>query len=157
MNVLSFGDINSLLSHMKVGYQTQIARYWGKDYKFLISAMSIIRMFRNACAHNETIYNFKTFGYRLNSNSIQEFLNYFNITDRDKNNHYKSGTNDLLALFFIFKIMLPKKQFKEFIEQYLSIFNNLLMKGTSKVNDISIKNIIKEINIYTNIKDLTKL
>jgi abortive infection bacteriophage resistance protein len=152
-NILSFGDVNSLLSHMKVEYQSRVAKFWGFDHPFLISAMGIMRMFRNACAHNETIYNYKTFGYRLNAISIRNFLAIFNI-NRDKYDRYVSGTNDILAIFLIFKKMLSPTHLNEFMSQYFSIFNAL---SKAKINPISMQKIIDELNLPLDIQKLKNL
>jgi len=144
-NILSFGDVNGLFSHLRIEYQSRVAKYWRRDHKFLISALNVVRMFRNACAHNETIFNYKTFGYRLNSSAVEKYLKYFNITNVDAHNHYVRGTNDLLSIFFIFKIMLSKTKFKEFVDRYLSITKNLPA------------NVVAEIGVPSNIKDLLSL
>lgn len=152
-NILSFGEMNSLLAHLKTGYQIHIAKFWKQNHKFLVSAMGVVRMFRNACAHNETVFNFKTVGYRLNSDTIKVYLDYFKIVEVDKNNHYRKGTNDLLAIFFIFKIMLPKNKFQEFVDQYLSITKNF----TKKVKSQFSSNVLSEMHVPDNIRELLNL
>jgi abortive infection bacteriophage resistance protein len=166
-NILSFGDMNSLFSLMLPEYQTRISRYWKQSPKFLTSALNVMQIFRNACAHNETIYNYKTFGYNLYLVPVKNFLEYFKIqfgtkeTRKEDRNIcvqlYKSGTRDLLALFFIFKIVLPKGQFKEFVEQYLSIYNNFFKKEKDKISADIMQKIICEINVPSNIRDLINL
>ncbi|MBR4419054.1 MAG: Abi family protein [Clostridia bacterium] len=148
--ILSFGEINALLKHLKVGYTIHVSKFWNQNHKFLISALGIVRMFRNACAHNEPVYSFKTIGYRLNSESIKDYLEYFNIDELDNNNHFTKGTNDLLAIFFIFKIMLPKNKFKEFVDQYFSIVKNFEKKVKSEFSS----DIIARLNVPNNIRDL---
>ena len=118
---------------MKVEYQSQIAKYWNMSHKFLGSALDIMRMFRNACAHNEIVYNYKTVGFHLRAKEITHLYTHFNIPFIKEKNKFEKGTNDLLALAFIFKTMLPKNQFKEFIDQYKSILNKLNSRTLARI------------------------
>jgi len=154
-NILSLGDINSLWSHMKYEYQSRIASFWGFKHPFLNSALGVLRMFRNVCAHNETVYNYKARAYKLESAPIKEILDKFHIKENDKGGNYTSGTNDLFAIFIIFKKMLGHSYFNEFIDQYLSIYNNNLTK--SKINHASMQKIITELRLPINIIELKKM
>lgn len=115
--------------------------------------MGVMRMFRNACAHNETIYNYKTFGYRLNAGPVEDFLTVFKV-GRDRHNRYVRGTNDIFAIFLIFKKMLNHTHLNEFMSQYLSIFNTL---SKAKINSISMQKIIDELNLPLEIQKLKNL
>ena len=149
--VLSFGDINSLYTHMLPLYQSQISKYWGVSHKFLKSALDVMRMFRNACAHNEVIYDYKTMGFNLRAREISEIYNHFNI--KSNNGKYETGTDNLLAIFFIFKTMLLKERFNEFIAQYKSIIKDLhRMKNPDALDRIT-----KILSIPNNIDELLGL
>ena len=126
--VLSFGDITSLYTHLLPIYQSQISKYWGVSHTFLKSALDVMRMFRNACAHNEVIYDYKTMGFNLRAKEISDLYEMFNI---------KNGTNNLFAVILILKKLLLKENFKEFLDQYNSIIKDLSkMKNKKSLNKI---------------------
>jgi len=146
--VLSFGDMTSLYSHLLPKYQSQIAKYWRINYVFLKSALDILRMYRNACAHNEVVFDFKTMGFNLKTKQIRKLYKMFNISSTEEK--YENGTDNLLAVIFIFKVMLPKEDFKVFMEQY-----NSILKELKKIkNENALAKILEILNVP---KDVDKL
>jgi abortive infection bacteriophage resistance protein len=132
-NILTFGHICHLYSKMKQPDQYCISKNFNVKAEWLESAMIVMQLFRNACAHNEIVYSFKTVAYSLNQNEWNDLYKTFNISKDPKTGKYEKGVNDLLAIFFIFKLVLDKAEFLTFISQFESIRNKLKSKVNAKV------------------------
>lgn len=126
-NILTLGTISQLYSIMKQPDQYEISKTFGVKSKLFESILMIMQLFRNACAHNEIVYNLRTF-CSLSQKDIVQIYNSYNIKINPKNGKYQKGTNDLFALIIIFKLLLSKGQFTEFISQLKSLINNLKKK-----------------------------
>ena len=126
-NVLSLGTISLLYSKLKQPDQFEISNSFGLKSKIFESMLMTLLLFRNACAHNEVIYNFKTIR-SLAQKEISFIYEKFNIPKDPKNGRYKFGTNDVFALIIIYKLLLDKSQFNEFISKFKSILNKLKKK-----------------------------
>lgn len=126
-NVLSFGTISLLYSKMKQEDQYLISNSFGQQSKIFESILTILQLFRNVCAHNEVVYNFKTFK-SLSQKGIEKIYKTFNIEKDIKSGRYKHGINDIFALVIIFKLVLPKTDFLEFLSKFKSLLNILKRK-----------------------------
>ncbi len=126
-NILTLGTISQLYSIMKQPDQYNISNTFGIKSKLFESMLMIMQLFRNACAHNEIVYNLRTF-CSLSQKDIKHIYNQFSIKINTKSGKYQKGTNDLFALIIIFKLLLSKGHFTEFISQLKSLLNNLKKK-----------------------------
>ncbi len=151
-NVLSFGTISLLYSKMKQPDQYLISKYFRQKSKTFESMLTIMQLFRNVCAHNEVVYNFKTFK-SLSQKDIEYIYKSFKIEKDDKSGKYKYGINDIFALIIIFKLVLPKSDFLEF----LSKFKSLLITLKKKVDKIMYDGVLITMGIVGNLDILKKL
>ena len=111
-----------------------------------------MRMFRNVCAHNEVVYNYKLVGYHLRAIEVSSLFAHYKIPFNKKKGIFERNTNNLFALIVIFKTMLPKNQFNEFIDQYTSS-----LKIINTMNPIILKKIQQMIGVPENYRDLKGL
>lgn len=155
-NVLTFGELCHLYSVMKQPDQYEISKNFKVKAEWLESAMIIMQLFRNACAHNEIIYCFKTFAFHLNQSEWSDLYSTFNIKINPTTGKYESGTNDLLCIFFIFKLILDQGDFNTFISQYKSIQENLKKKVTPQVYK-RIESIIGIPNSFDKLTTMTRV
>ena len=78
--------------------------------------MFVLSIFRNACAHDERLYNLKAVKRNMRSNMIANF----NIHSQlgipvDNSGNPVCGKNDLFAVVIIFKLLLSKNSFNKFL------------------------------------------
>ena len=105
-----------------------IAQKNGLSNKSLTSALSTLNLFRNICAHNNRIYNYKINNDEMQLSDLDVHCK-LNIP-KDKNNKYIKGKNDLFAVLISLKYLLSKDDFNDLVndQERLSIFQNQTYK-----------------------------
>ena len=126
-NILTLGTISLLYSKMKQIDQNEISRVFNIKPKTFESILSILQLFRNVCAHNEVIYNYRTYK-SLSQKELKYIYEAYNIILDGNTGRYYHGVNDVFSLIIIFKLLLTKDQFSEFISQFNSLLNNFKKK-----------------------------
>ena len=86
--------------------------------------LTILTLFRNACAHNEIVYDYKTM-WKLSQKDILHIYEKLGIEKNKKTGNYVHGTNDVLAVIISFSFMLDNSYFKQFIDQLKSLLKKL--------------------------------
>lgn len=126
-NLLTFGTISLLYSKMKNQDQNLISKSFLQKPDSFENMLILLVLFRNACAHDEIVYNFKT-KCALKKKDISEICESYKIEKDLRTGMYKNGRNDIFALIIIFKKLLSKRQFSEFITKLKSQLNKLHKK-----------------------------
>ena len=137
---------------MRQAEQNEISRTFGVKSKLFESMLMIMQLFRNACAHNEVIYNYKA--YRsLSQNDIKPIYDACKIEVNSKTGRYSKGVNDVFALIIIFKVLLSKEKFANFLSQFNSALNSLNKKiDTQKFQEILLAmGIVEDLSILKNL------
>lgn len=130
INTLTLGTISLFYSHLSQKDQNDIGRYFQLKPTEMTSFLQVLTIFRNACAHNERLFNLKSFRYNLKPNSIptMPLHKMMNIPINAGNNPV-CGKNDLFAIVIIFRIILSKSSFNKFFpalqEQIQILSHNL--------------------------------
>lgn len=125
INALTLGNISKMYEFSLASLKSQIARAYKNIYGSDLSAMlSVLSKFRNVCAHNERLYNYKT------KKSITDLSVHKELKINKKGKQYRFGKNDLFSVVISFRYLLPKDVFDEFfrelvclIEKYRKIIN----------------------------------
>ena len=139
INTLSLGTISIFYFHLKFQDQNDIGRVFGVKPKEMNSYLSVLTIFRNACAHGERLYCFKSIKKNMRPNSITTNpIHKFLGISIDSSGNPICGKNDLFAIVIIFKIILNKESFKVFFHS----LNDLLMKLQSQINTIKIDDVL---------------
>ncbi len=116
MSVLSFGMMRSFYDCLKNQDQNEIGRRFGLQPDEMLAYLAALNMFRNACAHNERIYNM-----RLNNQA------------KRKNKQYST----IYVIILILKDILNADTFMSFyssLDAYIRELSNNL--STISINDI---------------------
>lgn len=148
-NILTFGTISLLYSKMLQPDQNCISKTFNLKPKTFESLLMVLHLFRNACAHNEVIYNYRTNNYHLSQKYLENIYNSYNIPIDESTGRFIYGTNDIFCIVIIFKLLLSKSQFNEFVQQFNSFLNRLkkhidifkyneILKTMGIVDDLSI-------------------
>ena len=144
VKVLSFGIVCELFSIMKKEDQIEIAEIYHIDPKTLSLYLPILASFRNLCAHEDILYDYKTQRPIPDTN----YHNELNIPKKD--GEYIYGKNDLFALLIIIKQMISDSEFKLLINE----INYELAILDGKLKTIKISKVLNEIGFPTNFKEL---
>ena len=156
INLFDFGNMRTFYDLLEDSIKNKITKKYGLSNKALISALSTLNLFRNICAHNNRIYN-----YKINNDEMQLSdldVHYKLNIPKDKNNKYIKGKNDLFAVLISLKYLLSKDDFNDLVNELETSINTL--KSNLKV--ISIDKILNEMgfikeDISINQKDWKKI
>ena len=122
VKVLSFGLINELFGILKEEDKQEIAEVYKLDKDTLKIYIQLLSNYRNLCAHEDIVYDHKTQVY------IDD-TKYHSLLGLKKNDlgEFIQGKNDLFAIVIIFKQMLQKDRFRDFMKELnlsFSVFDN---------------------------------
>ena len=140
VKVLSFGIISELYMILKYEDKKEIAKYYNLDVEDLNVFLPIMSNYRNLCAHEDILYNYRT-QRCIPNNEYHEKLN----IPMD-NGEYIYGKNDLFSLIIMFKYMLSADDFRLLI--YELGYEVDLLNG--KVHSIEFSKILNQIGFPSN-------
>lgn len=143
VNALTLGKTTTLYRYMKDTDKIIIAKRFKLNYRELHKYMSILGIARNKCAHDERFYNLK-FTQNIHTKSIPYFRKIG--IPRDNDNNYCMGICDIFAVVVIFKQMLTKSDFGEFVSSLKKHFDKL---GAS-LRSITLEDVQKEMGFIDN-------
>lgn len=149
VNVLTFGKVTTFYYNMKDKDKAPIAKHFKLQPFELHKYMNMLGFARNKCAHDERLYNIN-FTQKIHTKSIPYFSKLG--LPKDKSGSYTMGINDAYAIAIIFKQLLSKSDFKEFVLQMETEFKKL----TKQLKTISISDVQNKMGYPSNWKDLIK-
>ena len=139
VNYITLGNIQNFYMCIDESLQNVIAREFSKEYKrnydkdiivnseILINILKTATLFRNVCAHEERLYNFKLHK-PARSGQISKILEIESML-------LEKG--DLFTMVGFLKLVLDKREYIEFIESLDSLFIQYSSKFEAvKINDI---------------------
>lgn len=151
VNTLTLGTISIFYANLKQKDQNDIGRFFNLKPDELNSILKVLSIFRNACAHDERLYNLKSMNRNMRPNNISTLPLHtdLNIPVNGGNNQMQ-GKNDLFAIAIIFKTMLNESSFKKFYSALDMELNDLSQKLTT----ISVADVEREMGFISNWRDL---
>ena len=111
VKVLSFGLINELYGILKEEDRKEIADIYGLDPETLKTYLSILANYRNLCAHEDIVYEHRT------QVSIPDTIYHERLNIEKYEGEYVKGKNDMFAVVIMFKAMLSKSKFSDFMDE----------------------------------------
>ena len=148
VKVLSFGLINELYGILKTEDKEEIAKIYNLDSDNLKVYLQLLSNYRNLCAHEDIVYDHRT-------QTFIENTKYHGLLNLNKNElgEYSMGKNDLFAVVIIFKQMLQKERFKEFMKELnicFDVFEN-------NVKTVSKEDLLRRMGFPKNYMDIVDL
>ena len=147
VKVLSFGIVSELYAILKYDDQKDIADIYNTSPETLTLYLSMIANFRNLCAHEEILYDYRTQKV-IPDNHIHKELNISRSEDG-----YKYGKNDLFALVIMMKTLLSGNEFRSMMYE-LGYEIDILDK---KIQVVPLSDILNKIGFPDNWKDILDL
>ena len=117
VKVLSFGLINELFGILKEEDKQEIADIYGLDKETLKIYIQLLSNYRNLCAHEDIVFDHKTQVY-IDDTKYHSLLG----LKQNSLGEYIQGKTDLFAVVIIFKQMLQKERFRDFMRELTTTF-----------------------------------
>lgn len=154
VNTLTLGTLSTFYSYLKQKDQNDIGKHFLLKPEEMSSFLQVLTIYRNACAHDERLYNLKALRRSTKPNSIRTMPIHraLGIPINSSNNPV-FGKNDLFAIVIVFKTMLPKKSFNKFFSALKKQMDELATSLTT----ISIHKIEQEMGFPSNWMDIKTL
>ena len=148
VKVLSFGLINELYGILKEEDQDEIASYYKIDKNTLKIYIQLLSNYRNLCAHEDMVYDHRTQVY-IDDTKYHSLLG----LKTNEFGEYIQGKTDMYAIVIIFKQMLQKDRFNEFMKELklaFEVFDN-------NVNVISNEKLLDKMGFPKNYMDIVDM
>ena len=146
-NVLTLGNISRLYSIMKTNDRQSISRVFKINDDVLENFLHLLSIVRNFSAHGNRLYCIRTRRPLINTNA-HTFLS----IPKSASNEYIFGKRDLFAAVIVLRHLMSLQEYKKFNAELTGAINNL----SSKLNVISVDDILSNMGFPSNWKDLRK-
>lgn len=151
VNTLSLGTISTFYAALKQQDQNDIGRFFQLKPEELNSILKLLSIFRNACAHDERLYNLKSMNRNMRPNNISTLPIHIALKiPTNSSNNQICGKNDLFAIVLIFKTMLSDNSFAKFYRALDMQMNDL----SQKLHTISMSTVENAMGFISNWRDL---
>ena len=144
VKVLSFGMVCELFLILKDEDKTEISSIFGVSNKYMDDFLPILSNYRNLCAHEDIVFNYKTERV-IPDTEYHKKLNIFRMDDE-----YIKGKNDLFAVIIMFKYLLEEDEFRLMLKE----FNYEFEKLDAKIDSISVEKILDTMGIPKNYMEI---
>ena len=109
MNVLTIGQLSKIYASQKGRIQIKVCQDFGPlKVNELGKMLAVMTKFRNVCAHNDRLFDFRTKDALLDRNIYER------LPIQKEKGRYKYGKNDLYAQVIILKLLLADEDFRIF-------------------------------------------
>ena len=109
MNVLTIGQLSKIYASQKGRIQIKVCQDFGPlKVNELGKMLAVMTKFRNVCAHNDWLFDFRTKDALLDRNIYER------LQISKEKGRYKYGKNDLYAQVIILKLLLSDEDFRTF-------------------------------------------
>lgn len=117
VNTLTLGQVSKMYSCQKSRVKIQICKDFGEIRENELERMlSIMTKFRNVCAHNDRLFNFKT------QDALPDLLIHQMLQIPRRLGRYCCGKEDLFARVIILKMLLQEEDFEWFYTELKQCF-----------------------------------
>lgn len=117
VNTLTLGQVSKMYSCQKSRVKIQICKDFGEIRENELERMlSIMTKFRNVCAHNDRLFNFKT------QDALPDLLIHQMLQIPSRLGRYCCGKEDLFAQVIILKMLLQEEDFEWFYTELKQCF-----------------------------------
>lgn len=109
VNVLTFGELSKFYQFTTQDLQCKISKNFNSiKERALRQILSVLTKFRNACAHNERLFMYKT------KDDIPDLLLHSRLNIPKSGTTYRYGKKDLFAVVLSLRYLLLKSDFSQF-------------------------------------------
>ena len=117
MNVLTIGQLSKIYASQKGRIQIRVCRDFGPlKINEMGKMLAVMTKFRNVCAHNDRLFDFRTKDALLDRNIYER------LQIPKEKGRYTYGKNDLYAQVIILKLLLSTEDFHKFFHDLKMCF-----------------------------------
>lgn len=147
VNVLTFGNISNMYSCLTQSMRSKICKNFDLVNENEMSKfLQVLTKYRNVCAHSERL-----FSYRVKE-LIPDTIFHKKLNVSKKGTVYANGKSDLFAVVIIFKLLLPRDDFKRF-KSDLSLIISGFLNQTSQIAE---NELLRHMGFPENWKNITR-
>lgn len=147
-NAISFGRLSVFYSNMKLPDRQAVAKHFGIGQDVLGSFLRCLSLFRNRCAHDERVYNFKA------KDSVQETALHSSLQlARRPGGRYVYGTDDILAVLIGVRVLCGKTLVNTLVRGLSSSLDRL----SRKISTVSVTEIMDRMGLPSNWRNVARL
>ena len=147
VKVLSFGIVSELYAILRYEDQRAIADVYMTSPDILGLYLSIVANFRNLCAHEEILYDYRT------QRSIPDTPIHAALNIQRNDEGYIYGKNDLFALMIMLKTLLATEDFRNMVYEISYAIEVL----DHHVDTVPLPDILHKVGFPDNWKDIMDL
>jgi len=148
VKVLSFGIVSELYSILKEEEQEEIANIYKIDIASLGIYLAILSNYRNLCAHEDILYDHRT------QRAIPDTKYHYQLSiDKNDEDEYIYGKNDLFSVIIILRQMLSEEEFRNLV--YEIGYEIDILDG--KVNVLPLNQLLNKISFPNNWRDILEI
>lgn len=131
LNTFTFGTFSKMFALSKQSIQSKVSKaFEGINESDLISLLDVLSKYRNVCAHNERLFNYKT------KTDIPDLPLHVKLNLLKKGNQYIYGKKDLFAVLIGLKYLLEQEKFHCLCEELEDLINWFVEKNTSLSREV---------------------
>lgn len=147
VKALTFGNMSKLFSSQKDSIKSSVSREIPLLRENQIESMlDILTRYRNVCAHNERLFDFKYKRKKIRSTNIHRYY------QLDKKEFMPTNLFDIVIFL---KYLLAEDDFNQFVSEIGTAINNLIM-ATSQIEQNKLLKLMGFPNNWLNINKLNK-
>lgn len=147
VKVLSFGIVSELFTILKDEDQQEIADIYKLDIATLSIYLSILANYRNLCAHEDILYDYRT------QRMIPDTKYHYQLDIEKYEEDYKYGKNDLFAVIIVFRQMLSSEEFRNLINEIGYEIDIL----DGRIDTLSVEELLNKISFPSNWRDIINI
>lgn len=148
VKILSFGIVSELYSILKEEEQEEIANIYKIDIASLGIYLAILSNYRNLCAHEDILYDHRT------QRAIPDTKYHYQLSiDKNDEDEYIYGKNDLFSVIIILRQMLSEEEFRNLV--YEIGYEIDILDG--KVNVLPLNQLLNKISFPNNWRDILEI
>ncbi len=146
IRAITIGTISKMYSYLKPNSKYQVSIEFAHVTEGELEKMlNLLSRFRNVCAHNERLYD-----YVYRKGNIKNTQAHRLLQLKQKKGVYVQGKKDLFAVVIVFKYLLNKDDFDNFIEK-MSLLTESFLGKTSIIQRLQL---LKMMGFPENWKDI---
>ncbi len=147
VKVLSMGIVSELYNILKDEDKTAINNYYGLESETMSIYLSILSNYRNLCAHEDIIYDYRA-QRQIPNNEVHEKLDIPTI-----DGEYLYGKNDLFSVIIIFSKLLKEREFRDLVGEIGYEIDVL----DGYVKTVPLDNVLNKIGFPSNWRDIQNI
>lgn len=149
VKAMTFGNISRMYNYQLPQIQTRICKeFIGVNENALASFLDLLTRFRNVCAHNERLFD-----YKYNKRSIVNTDMHEKLKIPKKNGKYTKGRSDLFSAIIALKYLLPHESFASMLDD----IKNSVEKLSAQTNQIQRQQLYKYMGMPNNWYDIRNI